>query len=218
MLVVEKVYKIRGQKGREENNNKKKQEKNKIIEGFTYPECSKKLLCENKGEILNKINNPLELKKENIYKKKLESKISKGLKLTRTQMNYLKKNNKELYKKVFKIQRKRAGLNYKLRSCKSKAEVQDIILTIWDQEKETPEKGLLEAAFQNIIEEFKESLEYKKLPENKDCLIEEKRQKIEIIKKEKSKTGKLNYQIGLKNYEQIYIEELLPKSNFNKIQ
>lgn len=97
---------------------------------------------------------------------KIQRKLESGKKLTGEEMIFLQKNYPDLYFRAKKIEIKRETVEEKLKNCKSKEEVQDVI----DEEigiipEKDPDKLYLLKAIEEVAKEFKNTSDYKKLPE-----------------------------------------------------
>ena len=101
---------------------------------------------------------------------KIRHKLESGKKLTAEEMQFLQKNYPELYVKAKKIEIKRKTVEERLKHCKSKVE--------------------------EAVKEFKNTSDYKKLPEKKEDKNEDK--------KEKSQT---RYSIKTGEYQMAWEEE-----------
>ncbi len=128
---------------------------------------------------------------------KIRHKLESGKKLTAEEMQFLQKNYPELYVKAKKIEIKRKTVEERLKHCKSKEEVQEVM----DQEigiisDKDPDKVYLIKAVEEAVKEFKNTSDYKKLPEKKEDKNEDK--------KEKSQT---RYSIKTGEYQMAWEEE-----------
>lgn len=109
------------------------------------------------------------------YEGKIMSKINAGEKLTAQELNYLRRNNPELYQKVMRLEIKRKSLEQRLKNCKSKKEAAEIISNeIANVSKKDPDRELIIKVIEKTIKEFKKSAKYQSLP-NKDEEEEEKK-------------------------------------------
>lgn len=109
-------------------------------------------------------------------KKKLEAKImhklEAGKKLSTKELNYLRQNNPVLYAKAMRIQAKRAAVENRLESARSKEEVADIYgEAMGTISKNDPDRKYLIAAVSEAVREFKETQYYRNLPEKKEDAV-----------------------------------------------
>jgi len=97
--------------------------------------------------------------------KEIQRKIEKGEKLTYDEMQYLRINNPVEYAKMAKVQAKREALERRLENCKSKQEAQEVYVEAMSRvsREDTAIKETF-AAYDNTMEEFKKSEQYKELP------------------------------------------------------
>lgn len=119
--------------------------------------------------------------------KKLYAKIQSGAKLTPDEMQYLRKYDPVTYMKVARIQAQREAFERQLESCKSKEEAQELYIDRMTRvPKEDPARKELLAAYDNVYEKFRESGDYRALPETEE---EEKEDGIEVEKERKKKNS-----------------------------
>ena len=98
--------------------------------------------------------------------KELYAKIQSGRKLTPDEMQYLRRYDPMTYLKVARIQSQREALESRLKNCKSKEEAQEVYTdTMARIPEDDPARKELMAAYDRTYEEFKESGEYGKLPD-----------------------------------------------------
>lgn len=97
--------------------------------------------------------------------KKIEQKLKNGKKLSPEEIQFIRKYYPEKYPIVMRIQLMRERLEEELKNAKSKEEVQDIYATAVEMvSSKDPYKELILSAYQDAMEEFKKSSDYKKLP------------------------------------------------------
>ncbi len=118
----------------------------------------------------HKINHPMDNAEERAKPEaKIRAKLEAGKRLTAEEMNYLKRYNPVLYAIAFRVEMKRKNVENRLKNATSKEEVEQIqaeaLSTI---KKDDVAKQYLVAAVQDAVKEFKESKEYKKLPETEE--------------------------------------------------
>ena len=98
--------------------------------------------------------------------RELYAKIQSGRKLTPDEMQYLRRYDPVTYLKVARIQAQREALENRLKNCKSKEEAQEVYTdTVARIPEDDPAGKELRAAYDRVYEEFKESGEYGKLPD-----------------------------------------------------
>lgn len=96
----------------------------------------------------------------------ISTKLKSGAKLTQKELAYLQKYDPMLYVKIKMLQKKREILEQKLKNCKSKKEVNDIInVEISLIQKNDPDKELKLKSILDTVKEFKKTDHYKRLPE-----------------------------------------------------
>lgn len=96
---------------------------------------------------------------------KLHKKIKNGDELSADEMQYLRINEPLTYAKMAKVQMQRKCLETQLNSCKSKEEAHDKYIQAMSRiSDDDPVRAETIAAYNNVYDEFKESEEYKKLP------------------------------------------------------
>lgn len=109
---------------------------------------------------------------------RISRKIRAGHRLTVSEMDYLRRNNPEMYMRVKRIEMQREMLEKKLESCKSKEEVQEAYAqAVSHISQKDPDGEALTNAYHNALEEFKKSSKYHSLPLEAEEKEEEKKQK-----------------------------------------
>lgn len=97
--------------------------------------------------------------------KELYAKIQSGRKLTPDEMQYLRRYDPVTYLKVARIQAQREALEKRLKSCNSKEEAQEVYTdAVTRIPEDDPARKELVAAYDRAYEEFKESGDYRALP------------------------------------------------------
>ncbi len=97
--------------------------------------------------------------------KELYAKIQSGRKLTPDEMQYLRRYDPVTYLKVARIQAQREALEKRLKSCNSKEEAQEVYTdAVTRIPEDDPARKELVAAYDRAYEEFKESGDYRVLP------------------------------------------------------
>lgn len=156
-----------------------------------------------------KISYGLEAENEEEAKKQLEAriyaKLQSGKALSQKEMQYLRQYNPLLYMQAVRVEQKRKSLENQLKNANSKEEVQKISgAALASVRKNDPAKRYVVAAIQETVKEFKETEQYKKLPET-----EEQAEK----NASKEKKGIL-YEVGEHSYQMAYAETGALKPEF----
>lgn len=116
------------------------------------------------------------------YEGRIRMKLEAGKRLTPKEMQYLRKYNPVLYAYAVRVEAKRRMVEEKLKHAKSKREVQDIKdEAIYSIGKNDPAREYMIAAVRDAVKEFKETDEYKRLPEKEEEGKRGKRQEASII-------------------------------------
>lgn len=98
--------------------------------------------------------------------KKIEQKLKNGKKLTAEEMNFIQQYYPEKYPAIKRIQVMRENLENKLEQTSSKQEVQDLYtLAVGMISEKDPYKEEILSAYQDVLQEFKKSSTYQKLPQ-----------------------------------------------------
>lgn len=141
-----------------------------------FNETSQPITAENMGmvfkEAIDNIFDPTTAmtdKQKEDFVKKIQRKIDKGEKLTYDEMQYLRNNNPVQYAKMVKVQMKREALERRLEACKSKQEAQEVYVDAVSRisKDDSAIKETL-AAYDNTMEEFKKTDQYKRLPQEEE--------------------------------------------------
>ena len=108
-------------------------------------------------------------KQKEDFVKEIQRKIDKGEKLSYDEMQYLRINNPVPYTKMVKVQMKREALERRLEACKSKQEAQEVYVDAVSRisKDDSAIKETL-AAYDNTMEEFKKTDQYKRLPQEEE--------------------------------------------------
>jgi hypothetical protein len=100
------------------------------------------------------------------YDKRVLAKVYSGKELTPEELRYIRLHYPALYPQVLRVQMQRKSLEEQLKHCQSKQQAQDLydsaMLHVSDKD---PMAQVLYAAYNDVYEEFKESDDYKSLPE-----------------------------------------------------
>lgn len=141
-----------------------------------FNEASQPVTAENMGmvfkEAIDNIFDPTTAmtdKQKEDFVKGIQRKIDKGEKLTYDEMQYLRINNPVQYAKMVKVQMKREALERRLEACKSKQEAQEVYVDAVSRisKEDSAIKETL-AAYDNAMEEFKKTDQYKRLPQEEE--------------------------------------------------
>ncbi len=108
---------------------------------------------------------------ENQLNASISQKLKSGAKLTPEEIRYLQKKNPMLYMKILMLEKKREILERKLKNCKSKEEVNDILAREVSMiNKDDPDKEMKLKSILNTEKEFKKTDYYKRLPDRQKKL------------------------------------------------
>ena len=132
---------------------------------------------------------------------KIQAKLEAGKRLSNKEMQYLRRNNPVLCAMAMRVEMKRKSVETRLEHASSKQEVEDIRTeTLSTVSKNDPAKKYIIAAVEKVVEEFKGTDAYKKLPETE---------------KEAEKKGrwqmsgtKVSYETGENSYQMAFAEEM----------
>lgn len=130
------------------------------------------------------------------YEQRIRQKMQSGKKLSGEELNYLRVYQPELYRSALRVENARTVLRTKLKNCKSKEEVDNVVsvqsevLRAMDGD---PDKEYMTAMVRHEVDTFKKSRAYAKLPKR----IEEgkKKKKASLSEKEiwkDEETGKVS--------------------------
>lgn len=146
----------------------------------------------------------------------IQSKLKRGKKLTAEEMEYLRKYNPMLYLRALRIQKMAEAVEARLKNAKSKEEVTQIaaqsIAGISDKD---PDKECIVAAINEVVNKFKNSDEYKRLP-NTNEEARQRKNKSGIKVKDINENDKENEEFDVDAWSPIQeIVNSLPKFNAN---
>ncbi|MDE6567809.1 MAG: hypothetical protein K2K70_08780 [Lachnospiraceae bacterium] len=139
--------------------------------------------------------------KRKAYERKIRAKLKSGKRLTSQELSYLRMHNPDLYKIAMRVEMARQALRNRLKSCKSKEEVQQAIFGQMEVIKAMREAGdpateYMEAMADHEIKTLQESSAYARLPERTEDTCKKKKQQIkgkdpfeEQDKKERQQEG-----------------------------
>lgn len=106
-------------------------------------------------------------KEQKEYERRIEQKMKAGKKLSAKELNYLRIHNPDLYKIALRVEISRKSLRYRLKNCRSKQEVHDVVqgqLGAVRSAKGDPAREYLVAMVQRELRKFKKSGAYARLP------------------------------------------------------
>ncbi len=136
---------------------------------------------------------------------RIQSKLEAGEPLTNKELNYLKKYNPILYMHAMRIELKRKSVEERLKHARSKQEVQQIcdeaIVSIG---KNDPVKTYMIAAVYNTVKEFKETEDYKRLPEYDDERVKTRTNRIE---RDGDNEKSITYEMAEGSYQLAFCQE-----------
>ena len=120
------------------------------------------------------------------YEQKIMAKLKSGKRLTSQEMSFLRMHNPTLYEIAVRVERERQALRSRLKECKSKEEVQQVVSGQMEviramKEAGDPAADYMAAMVDHEVQTLRESSAYAKLPDP----IEESRQKKQQQMKEK---------------------------------
>lgn len=101
------------------------------------------------------------------YENKIIQKMKTGKRLTSEELDYLRIHNPDLYRTAMRVENARKALRTKLKSCKSKEEVQQTIsvqMEVLQAMKDDPDREYMTAMVKEEIQKFKKSSAYARLP------------------------------------------------------
>ena len=131
---------------------------------------------------------------------RIKAKLESGEELSEGEMRFLRQHDQQLYALALRVQIKRKTVEEECKHARSKEEVDDIyFMHVAAVSKDDPAKQYIVAALAKVVGEFKESSQYKKLPETN-----------EEAKKEKGKGNSargIQYEITLGSYQESFMEE-----------
>ncbi len=144
------------------------------------------------------------------YEQKIMQKLKSGRKLTSDEMEYLRVYQPELYRSACRVENARKVLKTKLKSCKSKQEVQNVISVQQEYLKalDGTDKEYMTAMVQRECQEFKKTSEYARLPETTK---QEKRREKKIVFGGESGDEEAGYdrnRVALLGYSQIQCDTI----------
>ncbi|MDO4167684.1 MAG: hypothetical protein Q4D32_09800 [Eubacteriales bacterium] len=114
------------------------------------------------------------------YEQRLMAKLKSGKRLTSEEMNYLRIHNPSLYEIAVRVERARQALRERLKACKSKEEVQQVVAGQMEVVKAMDKAGdpaaeYMAAMVQYEVKTFHESSQYARLPETREEAAKKKK-------------------------------------------
>ena len=104
--------------------------------------------------------------KEQQLSNNISAKMKTGAKLTAEELIYLRRKNPILYTKYLMLQKKKEILEKRLKNCKSKQEVNDVInQEISMLQKNDPDRELKLKVIKDTEKEYKQTGRYQRLPD-----------------------------------------------------
>lgn len=119
--------------------------------------------------------------KRKAYEQKIRAKLQSGKRLTSQELSYLRLHNPELYEIAMRVEQARQALRNRLKSCKSKEEVQQVISGQMEVIKAMREAGdpateYMAAMVDHEVQTLRESSAYARLPERTEEACKKKKQ------------------------------------------
>lgn len=135
-------------------------------------------------------NNQMSEEKKQQQLLRIQQKLKNGSKLTAEELSFIQHYYPEMYPRVMRIQAQRKQLENQLKQAKSKEDAARIYNDAMNSiAKEDPDKAALQAAYSKAYAEFKETAQYKSLPEkdkdSKENDIFSTNEDIDEVEKEK---------------------------------
>lgn len=109
------------------------------------------------------------------FEQSIYTKYKAGKKLTSKEMSYLARTNPDMYMHARRVQLMRELLEERLKHCKSKQEVDQLMDKAHSLvNDDDPDKTVLHSAYDDVLHEFKKSGKYSKLPDKAEKDTESK--------------------------------------------
>lgn len=124
------------------------------------------------------------------YEAKITRKLKSGKRLTSQEMNYLRIHNPMLYQVAKRVEAARQSFRERLKHCKSKDEVNQVIageLQMVSAIKKEPDKEYMAAMVKHEADTFRKSRSYAKLPQKEVKGVKKKRTEEDPFKAEDEK-------------------------------
>jgi hypothetical protein len=100
------------------------------------------------------------------YEERINQKIKNGERLSAEEMLYLQSNNPGLFTLACRVQMQRQAFEQNLKSCRSKEEVEEAYnISVSSISRNDPAREPVLAAYSNVMQKFRKSNEYAKLPQ-----------------------------------------------------
>jgi len=166
---------------------------------------------------------------ENVAKKidRIRGKLESGEALSQSDLRYLRKYAPQLYAFAMRVQMKREAVEEQCKHARTKAEVHEIHFTnITMIAKEDPAKEYVIAAVNRVVTEFKNTEQYKRLPEQTEDDKEKKlfvsydakghiKDEMQELTEGEEQEVFIRYDMPNGNYQETYLVENV--LSFNKI-
>lgn len=121
------------------------------------------------------------------YEQKIRQKMQSGKKLTPEELNYLRVYQPELYRSALRVETARKILRTKLKNCKSKEEVENVVSIqneVLKAMEGDPDREYMSAMVRHEVEAFKKSHAYAGLPQRIENDRDKNKKKMPVSEKE----------------------------------
>ena len=121
------------------------------------------------------------------YEQKIRQKMQSGKKLTPEELNYLRVYQPELYRSALRVETARKILRTKLKNCKSKEEVENVVSIqneVLKAMEGDPDREYMSAMVRHEVEAFKKSHAYARLPQRIENDRDKNKKKMPVSEKE----------------------------------
>lgn len=121
------------------------------------------------------------------YEQKIRQKMQSGKKLTPEELNYLRVYQPELYRSALRVETARKILRTKLKNCKSKEEVDNVVSIqneVLKAMEGDPDREYMSAMVRHEVEAFKKSHAYAGLPQRIENDRDKNKKKMPVSEKE----------------------------------
>lgn len=105
------------------------------------------------------------------YEQKIMQKLKMGKKLDAEELEYLRLHCPEMYRSAIRVETERKALQSRLKSCRSKEEVRQVIsaqVEVLEAMNGDPDQEYMAAMVKNEVDEFRKSASYARLPERRE--------------------------------------------------
>ena len=115
------------------------------------------------------------------YEQKIMAKLKSGKRLTSQELSFLRKYNPKLYEIAMRVEQERQALRSRLKSCKSKEEVEQVVSGQMEviramKEAGDPAAEYMTAMVEHEVKTLRESSAYAKLPDTMEEVRRKKKQ------------------------------------------